>query len=91
MAMENDRMAAIKGKIVLSLLIFGIAFLDDDYKPLESSEDLLNSALVLAFIFLPILSGFGSRAANAVNGYTGVVNGFGYRCRRKCWGKESWS
>lgn len=43
-------MAAIKGKIVAALLLFGIALLDDDYKPMESSEDFLNSILVLALI-----------------------------------------
>lgn len=49
--MEVDSMAAIKGKAVAALLLFGMALLDSDFDPLRNFEDFLNSALVLAVIF----------------------------------------
>jgi predicted CDP-diglyceride synthetase/phosphatidate cytidylyltransferase len=44
-------MAAIKGKIFATLVLFGVAFLDSDFDPFGSLEDFLNSVLVLMIIF----------------------------------------
>ena len=46
-----DQVAAIKGKVVLAIFLFGIALLDRDYDPLGNPSDFLNSALVLVVIF----------------------------------------
>ena len=41
----------LKGRITLTVIVFGIAFLDSDYKPFSDLEDFLNSVFILIVVF----------------------------------------
>jgi hypothetical protein len=41
----------LKGRITLTVIVFGMAFLDSDFEPFSNREDFLRSIFILSVIF----------------------------------------
>ena len=50
-AKVHELSAALLSKITLAAIVFGLAFLDQDYSPFESTHSAISAILILALIF----------------------------------------